>query len=920
MALSPKTATLFLVDCSASMGEVRSFLIGGQKTQRTGLDVAKQYVKAKIVQRMMRELKTTPFSVISFAHKNTKNVLTTRGKERAAENDEKFDKKSDPYRHCYELLPFTFSMDKTLLDRVDEMESGYASNGDGLTAIVLGLETLDSQSNVAKYPTKEIVVLTDGESEIDWDGVDSVANQLNRKGMSLTVIGMGFDDNTEDDFVEEGKSDIKRENEQHYRELIDKLEQPSIVANGSQAITAITTPQIKLTSSRADRMTLKLGDPEAHPGSAITMWVEVKKAVVPASAPTMKKMSMRGFEKVRTQAATAASQSQSQSQALRGTKRAAEADPGEEPDEDDLDQIKRQARFAEKQNREARAQMLAGEDVEMGNIGATFGKTLQNEGLTVSTDQDADLASHNVLTERRYFYRPPDKDKNDTGVAKITKKTNNGGETDEDEADLEAAAEEAEQEQWREVVDAQLTDAYHYGGSLVPVGDLEGEAGHLAGLQTGMEIVSFIKESDLRFDWRMGDVFYVYATPGQLGSEKLFSAFVNGMLEKRSVAVVRFVKKGFNSSKLGRLVVPDPQLGILFPKLADDEQTIEYCHWVRFPYSEDIRALTFPSLDRLFNHKGVRLTEHKYLPTEAQDAAMDALVDSMDLTTAGPEDEEANPTEFFLLADSYSPAIHNVQNTLVFRLVDPDGELPPVPRQLTKYMDPPQSVVEKSEKARKAVIDAFDIVLVPPKPRKINKHSGQVVQDDVVPTDLAALLGSQAADALAEGAHQAPSVSQAVAKMDVDRSDGTDGRGLSNGKSAKKEDEDEDEDFVIVDGEEANGAKMEDDEEEEAEPDTDEGEPGSDDEDEDGNVARESGPSLGAAFEEAEELVRTSFSYQNYGKAVGLIKAAKASADKGRNEAAFDSALEAFASKIRTSVPKKVDFLNHLHRGGIDLS
>jgi len=78
----------------------------------------------------------------------------------------------------------------------------------------------------------------------------------------------------------------------------------------------------------------------------------------------------------------------------------------------------------------------------------------------------------------------------------------------------------------------------------------------------------------------MGDVFYVYASKGQSGSEKLFSALVNGMQERLSCAVVRFVKKGFTSGKTGQHIMPDPQLGILFPA-SDPEVGSEFCYYVR---------------------------------------------------------------------------------------------------------------------------------------------------------------------------------------------------------------------------------------------------------------------------------------------------------------------------------------------------
>ncbi|GAA6002260.1 hypothetical protein JCM10207_003151 [Rhodosporidiobolus poonsookiae] len=897
MALSPKTATVFLIDCSASMGKQRTFDIGGHREQRTGLDVAKQYVKAKIVQRIMRELKTTPFSVILFGHPKTKNLLTTRAKEKAAENDEKFDRANDPYQHCYELLPFTFSADKSLLERVDEAVAGQGPDGDAFSALILGIESLDAQANTNKYPHKELVLITDGEAEIDWDNVEGAAKQMNITDMSLTVIGMDFDDE-DANFVEEDKSDIKRTNEEIFAQLVDSLDQPSLVANARRAVTAITTPQLKVTNSRADRMILKLGNPEAHPDSALSMWVEVKKAIVPAAAPTMKKMSMRGFERTRQ---AAASQSQSQSQA-RGKKRAAEAD-AEETDEDDEDNLKRMARFAEQQNRERRVQMNAGEDVAMGKIGTTFDKTLNDAGLRVGDEEDADLAAHNVVVERRFFYRPPEKakDPKETAEVKVKQKPRAGGETDEDE-DEAALAEEAEADEWREAIEVELTDAFHYGGSLVSVGDLEDDAGTLGGLATGMEIVHFMKESDLRFEWRMGDVFYVYASPGQLGSEKLFSSLLNAMVEKRSVAVVRFVKKGFNSSKLGRVKMPDPQLGVLYPHVT--AEGIEYCYWVRMPYAEDVRNLNFPSLDRLFNRKGERIHEHRNLPTQAQEAAMDALVDSMDLTSAGPPDEDGNPTEWFTVDDSYSPAIHNIQNTLVFRLANGEGDLPHVPRVLTQYMDPPSSVVEQSDQARQAVIGAFDIKPVLPKPKAQNKRTANYAQVDEGDVDVTTLLNTQ--NPVKTSPSQRARSKRRPEPMDVDEA--------GPEPIASKEDED---DFVVVDKEDANGAEQDAElDADDAEPDTDEEEPATEDEADGPGVSQPSNPA--SAVDEAFKLVQASFSHSKYKAAVEVLLTAGETASKSNSSAAFNAALRSFVTKVR-SQPKKVDFLGHMQTGGVGL-
>lgn len=154
----------------------------------------------------------------------------------------------------------------------------------------------------------------------------------------------------------------------------------------------------------------------------------------------------------------------------------------------------------------------------------------------------------------------------------------------------------------------------------------------------------------------MGDVFYVYGAPGFTASEKTFSAFINAMYERSSVALVRFVKKG--GMRNNRFRLPDPMLGILYPAITDEG--VEFCYWARvrwgsffpvrsnliyksklwqMPFAEDIRSLDFQSLERLFNSKYRRITEHPLLPTQPMLDAMDDLVDAMDLTKAGPPDE-----------------------------------------------------------------------------------------------------------------------------------------------------------------------------------------------------------------------------------------------------------------------------------------
>lgn len=57
------------------------------------------------------------------------------------------------------------------------------------------------------------------------------------------------------------------------------------------------------------------------------------------------------------------------------------------------------------------------------------------------------------------------------------------------------------------------------------------------------------------------------------------------------------------------------------------------------PFADDVRKYTFPSLETLYNKAGEEVIGHPYLPTGAQQDAMDKFVEAMDLTSAGEKDE-----------------------------------------------------------------------------------------------------------------------------------------------------------------------------------------------------------------------------------------------------------------------------------------
>ncbi len=110
----------------------------------------------------------------------------------------------------------------------------------------------------------------------------------------------------------------------------------------------------------------------------------------------------------------------------------------------------------------------------------------------------------------------------------------------------------------------------------------------------------------------MGTVDCIVAEPGDFSSALALSALIHALYEKRSVAVVRYVKRK-NSN---------PLFGILTPLIKPD---VECLYFNQLPYVEDMRDFTFRSL------VDVEVTANQ------KQAAID-LIQNMNLMTAATED------------------------------------------------------------------------------------------------------------------------------------------------------------------------------------------------------------------------------------------------------------------------------------------
>ncbi|SCV67614.1 BQ2448_5225 [Microbotryum intermedium] len=719
MSINPKSAALFVVDCSSTMASPQPWVLEARTPpqQVVPLELAKRIVKAKIVQRIMRQLKTTPISILTFASPKTKNILFAQDKARAEAAGTHFDKSASLYRHMYIQQPFTGEMELRLLDVVDQIQGDEPEEGedpypaDAHSALILALKEMERMDKFATYTHREIYFFTDGESTSDWDRWDETVTELKGWGIAVHVM--------------------QTENETHWRQIVDALDAPSTpsgplpppssLVSFSRYLEILSRPQVSDTKSVDVNMTLTLGDVKEHPDESIRMHVVVKKAVTAGKTPSMKQMSLKSLPKAKTNMSSSGH------------------------DKDRASPIASTSKLNPVDASTSSASIGSANKYRLGDLGKSLKRCLTEEGLELPPDDDP--RHHNITREKRYYYLRKEHPEEALETSQA------------DQAAMGKAKEfvhgrggQPSLDELRDATDADLTDAYAFGGTLVPVTSMDEARGKLKYLEMGMEIVGFMKQKQIRYDWRLEDVRYVHAQQGQTGSAKLFSAFVNAMVENRSAAIVRFVGRGSRSSSTNEMNFPDPQMGVMVPAV---RQGLEYCYWCRvriafhpspasephtdgastvpvetqMPFAEDMRLFYFPSLTEFRNQKGKIVKEHKFLATQEQKDTMDQFVDAMNLEEGtGPD---GNPKSWFNLQDSYSPATHNINNTLMFRLANPDGELPPVHPALTKYLDPPSHLVAANQDLIKRLGKVMGVKLVPPKPKRIARGKAPLtVQDD----------------------------------------------------------------------------------------------------------------------------------------------------------------------------------------------
>lgn len=254
----------------------------------------------------------------------------------------------------------------------------------------------------------------------------------------------------------------------------------------------------------------------------------------------------------------------------------------------------------------------------------------------------------------------------------------------------------------RDVLMDELAKGYEYGRTAVHISESDRNVTQYE-TQAGMDIIGFVDKSHYEHYMDMSRTSMTVAQKTNDKAAMALSSFIHALYELESYAVSRLVVKDNK----------EPRIVLLAPNIEPD---FECLYDVELPFAEDFRSYKFPPLDRVVTVSGKSLQVHRNLPSDDLQDAMNAYVDSMDLSTFG-KDDEGEPTEYMALDETFSPMLHRLNQVIKHRAIHPDSEPPPPPDILLKYSQPPEDLMAGAKSALNKVIKAGDVKKVPPKAR-----------------------------------------------------------------------------------------------------------------------------------------------------------------------------------------------------------
>lgn len=256
-----------------------------------------------------------------------------------------------------------------------------------------------------------------------------------------------------------------------------------------------------------------------------------------------------------------------------------------------------------------------------------------------------------------------------------------------------------------------LAKGYEYGRTAVHISESDHNVTKLE-TQAGLSIIGFIPWSSYERHMGMSVSSIIVGQKTNTMAMMALSSLIHALVELESYAVARLVTKDDK----------EPLLLLLAPSLEPDYECLLD---VQLPFHEDVRAYKFPPLDRVITVSGKSVKEHRNLPSDALTEAMSAYVDEMDLSTFGADDE-GNPAECMPMSDTYSPALHRIDQAVRWRAVHPTEPIPPPYEILTRYQHPPQPLIAKSKRQLETLITVAEVKKVPPKAQSRKRARNEI--------------------------------------------------------------------------------------------------------------------------------------------------------------------------------------------------
>lgn len=286
-----KELTLYCVDVSPSMAEERTVddIVAGKMKSASNLEYGLEFVRNQVANMLLSGLKTVHCGIVLFGSDCTKNSLADKG-----------------YEFIWEYVSPNQPTAITLT-RIDEIkkhltQSEQPFKGDLLSAIIL-CNHLMGETIGAKKWCRKLVVVTDAQTETDWNGWKDQRNQMRLDDVKLTVVGLDFDD-LDLGYKQPNKSEIKAHNEKQLHLLCQGLGNGSSCSTALLAVMNAQSPTPRVVGSNPSQITLSIGFPETDkataqgydPEETLLVHCQLQKCTTIIRPMASKKMSRSGVQ------------------------------------------------------------------------------------------------------------------------------------------------------------------------------------------------------------------------------------------------------------------------------------------------------------------------------------------------------------------------------------------------------------------------------------------------------------------------------------------------------------------------------------------------------------------------------------------------------------------------------------------------